>query len=606
MDSILIAVLALAMSVLGAMLFLSFARARRTQKRFELLAQIAEVSDAGLSLSETLDSICDILVPAFADFCAIDVIGEAGVERAAARVGPGSGSDVEGRLAAREPSMPERMKTDGSAAMEPRFFERMSDSDLGDLAHDREDLDFLRDLDIRSAITVGLKARGKPTGTLTVVVAWSGRRYRREHVEFAKVLSGRVALSLDNAGLFADLERAERARTEIAETLQHGLLPPPLPHTPGWSVAAMYRPAGAENEIGGDFYDAFPVLGGWMLVIGDVTGHGAHAASIAAQARYTLRTAGALTGDPVVALATLNRALLARRDAALCSVAAIALGEGPGVPIQVAVAGHPPPLLTDQESVIELAEAGPVLGATPDAEWVASEVEILAGQHLLVITDGITEVIGADGRFGEERLHAVLAGTAGPAPALARIEDAHHAYSEGRLDDDAAILALAPIHPSGTDSGAAPTALGTESKALIEGLYDAFNRRDMSAMEAACDERLEFFPVTAARAGRTAPYVGAEGLREYLEDVARIWEELLITPMETERRGERLLVRGRAYLRSRDLGVRDLPAAWIWDLHEGRLVRGEVFADPQEAARQFDQASAGQGPMDKFQAIERG
>ena len=76
----------------------------------------------------------------------------------------------------------------------------------------------------------------------------------------------------------------------------------------------MYRPAGAENEVGGDFYDAFRVAGGWMLVIGDVTGRGAQAASVTALARYTLRTAAALTGDPLVALATLNRALLARGD----------------------------------------------------------------------------------------------------------------------------------------------------------------------------------------------------------------------------------------------------------------------------------------------------
>src|SRR5438132_699693 len=83
--------------------------------------------------------------------------------------------------------------------------------------------------------------------------------------------------------------------------------PPSLPHIPGWSVAAMYRPAGAENEIGGDFYDAFRIAGGWMVVIGDVTGRGAQAASVTALARYTLRTAAALTGDPVVALETLNR-----------------------------------------------------------------------------------------------------------------------------------------------------------------------------------------------------------------------------------------------------------------------------------------------------------
>ncbi len=160
-------------------------------------------------------------------------------------------------------------------------------------------------------------------------MAWSGRRYRADDARFAWVLSGRVALALDNSGLFADLERAEGARAEIAETLQRGLLPPPLPHIPGWSLAAMYRPAGAENEVGGDFYDAFRVAGGWMLVIGDVTGRGARAASITALARYTLRTAAQLTDDPLVALTTLNRALLARQDASLCSIAALGLSEDP-------------------------------------------------------------------------------------------------------------------------------------------------------------------------------------------------------------------------------------------------------------------------------------
>ena len=128
-----------------------------------------------------------------------------------------------------------------------------------------------------------------------------------------------MALALDNCGLFADLERAERARAEIADTLQRGLLPPPLPNIPGWSLAAMYRPAGLENEVGGDFYDVFRVADGWMLVIGDVTGQGARAASLTAVARYTLRTAASLTGDPVLALETLNRALFARGDSSLCS-----------------------------------------------------------------------------------------------------------------------------------------------------------------------------------------------------------------------------------------------------------------------------------------------
>ncbi|HEY5054399.1 MAG TPA: GAF domain-containing SpoIIE family protein phosphatase, partial [Solirubrobacterales bacterium] len=482
MDSFIIAILALAAAALVIALIRSYLGARRAARRFRVLTEIAEASDAGDSLPETLDAICDILVPEFADFCMIDVTGDDGVERAAVRVGPGGGADFERRFAEREPSVPKHMTEDLPAAdLTPRFFERMTEANLRELAHNPEDLDFLRSLEIRSAITVALRARGKPTGALTVGVAWSGRRYGKEHAEFARVLSGRVALSLDNAGLFSDLERAEQARTEIAETLQRGLLPPPLPHVPGWSLAAMYRPAGAENEVGGDFYDAFPVAGGWMLVIGDVTGRGARAASIAVQARYTLRTAATLTGDPLVALATLNRALLARRDSALCSVAAIALSDDPLHPARLAVAGHPPPLLIDGDAVSEAAHAGPVLGATPDARWEIEYAHLKPGQQLVVITDGITEASGPSGRFGEERLHAELAGSGSPSLTVQGLEEALQGFAHGDLDDDAAILTIAPTAiGSGEGEG--------RHEALVERLFDAFNRRDTPGLVGVCHQ----------------------------------------------------------------------------------------------------------------------
>lgn len=122
---------------------------------------------------------------------------------------------------------------------------------------------------------------------------------------------------------------------------------------------------------------------------------------------------------------------------------------------------------------------------------------------------------------------------------------------------------------------------------LVERLFDAFNRRDEAGIAALCDEGMELIAVTAGEVGRAAPYVGPEGLREYLADMARVWEELLITARELESRGSRLLVRGRVYVRSRDLGIRDMPAAWIWETRDGRFVRGEVFADPELAERRF-------------------
>jgi ketosteroid isomerase-like protein len=129
------------------------------------------------------------------------------------------------------------------------------------------------------------------------------------------------------------------------------------------------------------------------------------------------------------------------------------------------------------------------------------------------------------------------------------------------------------------------------SQELVERLFDAFNRRDAAAIVDLCDERMEFFAATAEEAGRDNPYVGKEGLSAYLDDVARIWEELLITPTEVEQQGDSLLVRGRVYLRSRALGIRDMPTGWIWDMREGLFMRGRVFVDPEDAVRSFSRAA---------------
>jgi len=124
--------------------------------------------------------------------------------------------------------------------------------------------------------------------------------------------------------------------------------------------------------------------------------------------------------------------------------------------------------------------------------------------------------------------------------------------------------------------------------ALVKRLYECFNRRDEGCIVKLCDEAMELFPVVTAEAvGREAPYKGPGGLRDYLADVARVWEELQISPGEVEARRGLLLVRGRVYARSRALGIRDVPVAWIWEVRDGRFVRGEVFPDPEQAVQRF-------------------
>ena len=575
-------IVALALVAVAVIATISTRRVRLVNRRFRMLDEIAHVADMGSALDETLDAIAEIIVPEMGDICAIDVIEGDRVRRAALEVDGPEADAIAARLMARGPRLQEQVASDASRErQEPLRFELKSDAAIREFAADEDDFEFLRGLGIRSGVTVELRARGRPTGVLTISVGPSGRTFDDGDVHFVTILAGRVALALDNAGLFSDLERSERERAEIAETLQRGLLPPPLPHIPGWSVAATYRPAGAENELGGDFYDAFRIAGGWMVVIGDVTGRGAKAAAVTAHARYTLRTAAALTGDPVIALRTLNRELLARQGTALCSVAAMAVSEDPSEPVRLAVAGHPPPLLLDGDSVVEAGTPGPVLGAFTDEVWALEAAHVAPGQQLVVVTDGVTESGGADGRFGEERLRAQLEGVSSPAIAAQRIEGALHEFAGGTLDDDAAIVAIAP----GTaDVESAPE----RERELVERLYSAFNRRDSEEIVALCDEEMDFFPVgTAEQVGRDAPYIGPTGLNQYLRDVESAWDELLVTPSVVEHRGGSLLVRGRVYARSRPLGIRDVPVAWIWDLAGDHFVRGEVFRDPEEAVQRL-------------------
>jgi phosphoserine phosphatase RsbU/P len=230
-------------------------------------------------------------------------------------------------------------------------------------------------------------------------------------------------------------------RAAIGEVLQRGLMPERIPDTPGWSVGTLFRPGGAHNEVGGDFYDVFPFGAGWMAVIGDITGHGPAAASVTAQARHSLRNSGAFTNNPQEVLSTLNDSLLHRDESDLCSLLAFFFGEGGSVTL--ALAGHPPPLLVSSDDVHEVGTPGPLLGAFADSTWSFETIEISLGRHLVGYTDGVTELVGKGERFDVERLCEAVAPTGGPAGAIHAIERALEDFGgEERFEDDVTLLAI--------------------------------------------------------------------------------------------------------------------------------------------------------------------
>jgi serine phosphatase RsbU (regulator of sigma subunit) len=178
-----------------------------------------------------------------------------------------------------------------------------------------------------------------------------------------------------------------------------------------------------------------------MLLVGDVTGRGAEAAALTGQARHTLRTAGMLLGDPAAAFEQLNQALAQRAGLTPCTVALMHLAPDAGH-VDVLCAGHPQPLLIRRGEVRPVGRFGPMLGAWTDARWNAERVALEPGDTLVAFSDGVTDTVGDDGRFGEERLLATLRGVSDAAASVAAIDAALSAFQRGGQADDTAVLAL--------------------------------------------------------------------------------------------------------------------------------------------------------------------
>jgi phosphoserine phosphatase RsbU/P len=292
---------------------------------------------------------------------------------------------------------------------------------------------------------------GVPTLVRTVIFEATDRRtYERE--------------------LLRTREDAERDRDRVqrlATVLQRSLLPPRLPDVPGIETAAYYHPASLD-EVGGDFYDLFPLEDGrWGFFLGDVCGKGADAAALTSLARYTLRSAAAYDPNPVTVLHTLNSVLIREgqlEGPTFCSVIHGLLSTGPDrCTLTLAGGGHPPALLLRAGGTAEFLslKGGQLAGAVADAHFSDTTVELHPGDTLLLYTDGLIEarIDARRTRYDEDRLLAFAAALA-PASASEIIEATVgllDGFGDG-LDDDIALLALGlPIPSCPSRSGCCTT-----------------------------------------------------------------------------------------------------------------------------------------------------
>ena len=205
-----------AAGLLAALLARSRAQVARDRQRFAVLSAVAEIADGTRSLEQTVEGLNDTVVPDVADICIVDAISAGELKRLAVR---SAGRDAE-RITAILSARPPATVAPAGDPHEPRLLARIDEAVLREIATDDEDLVQLRTLGVVSALVVPLRARGRGLGSLTLITTeHSCRCFDAQDLAFVRVLAGRAALALDNAGLFAELETNEAQLTAALSTL---------------------------------------------------------------------------------------------------------------------------------------------------------------------------------------------------------------------------------------------------------------------------------------------------------------------------------------------------------------------------------------------------
>jgi PAS domain S-box-containing protein len=209
--------------------------------------------------------------------------------------------------------------------------------------------------------------------------------------ELASDVARRGASALERAQLWQASQRQLEVEHRMVQTLQQSIMPEQLPEAPGARLGAVYRPADISIDVGGDWYDAFMVDdGSLVLVVGDVAGHGIEAASLMGRARNALRAYAVEDADPATLLARVHTMLRALDPDAM--ITAVVARFDPKTRLLIwSRAGHPPPLLCSPDDCRFL----DAVNATPLGTFgrnFEDAREMLEPNSLLVIyTDGLVE-----------------------------------------------------------------------------------------------------------------------------------------------------------------------------------------------------------------------
>ncbi|OIJ67897.1 SpoIIE family protein phosphatase, partial [Streptomyces mangrovisoli] len=413
--------------------------------RLQLLYDASTRIGTTLDVQRTAEELAEVAVPRFADFATVELVepvlhGEepTGASTAMHRVAAAGIRDDAplSPVGTRLQHVPGHPVAIGVATGRPVLVENLATAD-GWRAQDPERTRRILEHGIHSMISVPLQARGQLLG---VVEFWRSEQdpFERDDLSPAEELAARAAVCIDNARRYT--------REHItAVTLQRSLLPGVLPELSALEVGHRYLPAQA--GVGGDWYDVIPLPGARVaLVVGDVVGHGLHAAATMGRLRTAVHNFAALDLPPDEILGHLDD-LITRIDedaaaetitGATCLYAVYDPVSGRCV---VARAGHPGPALVAPDGSVTFPDipVAPPLGVGAGLPVETAELVLAAGSRLVLYTDGLVEARGRDIDTGLDMLRDALAHTDATTP-----DDTCRAVLDAMLrtkaSDDVALL----------------------------------------------------------------------------------------------------------------------------------------------------------------------
>ncbi|MGX1885836.1 SpoIIE family protein phosphatase [Streptomyces sp. NPDC055287] len=385
--------------------------AERAKRRFALLAEAGTRIGTTLDLRQTAEEVVQLLVPQLADSADVQMLEDVLEPDEAAA----STHGMVRRLAASfpDPSAPTAKLTAGMTLQIPlgSVYERviadgrpmnLYQSDIPALITDPR-AERLRAYltTLGSARLIPLVARGKVLGAVVVTRLRTREPFDEQDCVLVDELVARAALNIDNARMYTN-------QREAALTLRRSLTNSALPDVTGLELTGRYLPA-SDHDVGGDWFDVIALPEGRTgLVIGDVMGHGIHAAAVMGQLRTAVRTLARRDISPAEMLRSLDAVVsdLGEDEMATCVYAVHNPATGQCV---IARAGHPPPAVATAGGEITFLDGLPgVPLGTGGLDFRTQQVPLPPGSLLVLYTDGLIEARDRDLDEGMGKLARAL------------------------------------------------------------------------------------------------------------------------------------------------------------------------------------------------------